>query len=93
MDLVELKQLVAQGESDRLEFKKSTGELKVGMQTLWAMLNGSGGMVEEELNSWYTDHDLWPKDLSFKTFKKFFTICISTMVFDLGNGIIAKDED
>ena len=45
MDLMELKQLVAQGESDRLEFKKTTGELKAGMQTLCAMLNGSGGMV------------------------------------------------
>jgi ATP-dependent DNA helicase RecG len=45
MDLAELKQLVDQGESDRLEFKKTTGELKAGMQALCAMLNGSGGMV------------------------------------------------
>jgi len=45
MDPAELNQLVAQGESDRLEFKKTTGELKAGMQTLCAMLNGSGGMV------------------------------------------------
>lgn len=45
MDLAELGQLVAQGESDCLEFKKTTGELKAGMQTLSAMLNGSGGMV------------------------------------------------
>ena len=34
MDLSELNQLVAQGESDRLEFKKTTGELKAEMQTL-----------------------------------------------------------
>jgi ATP-dependent DNA helicase RecG len=45
MDVAELKQLVSEGESDRLEFKKSTGELKAGMRTLCAMLNGSGGMV------------------------------------------------
>ena len=45
MDLAELGQLVAQGESDCLEFKKTTGELKAGMHTLSAMLNGSGGMV------------------------------------------------
>jgi len=45
MDLAELKQLVDQGESDCLEFKKTTGELKAGMQTLCAMFNGSGGMV------------------------------------------------
>ena len=41
-------------------------------------------MFEEELDSWYSDQDLWPKDLSFKNFKRFFTICVSTMVFDLG---------
>ena len=50
-------------------------------------------MFEEELYSWYTDPDLWPKDLSFKTFKKFFTIHVSTMVFDLGKGMIEREED
>ena len=50
-------------------------------------------MFEEELNSWYTDPDLWPKDLSFKTFKKFFTIQIATMVFDLGKAVIVTEED
>ncbi|RPI71739.1 MAG: hypothetical protein EHM45_23140, partial [Desulfobacteraceae bacterium] len=33
------------GESQTLEFKRSTGELKGGMQTLCAFLNGSGGML------------------------------------------------
>jgi hypothetical protein len=50
-------------------------------------------MFEEELYSWYTDLDLWPKDRSFKTFKKFFTIHVSTMVFDLGKGMIVREED
>lgn len=45
MDLEELRQLVAQGESDRLEFKKTTGELKDGMSGVCAMLNGRGGKV------------------------------------------------
>ena len=49
-------------------------------------------MFEEELYSWYTDPTMWPKDLSFKTFKKFFTIQVSSMVFDLGKGMIIKDE-
>jgi len=43
-----LKQLLAllrQGEGPALEFKRSTGELKEGMQTLCAFLNGSGGTV------------------------------------------------
>ena len=50
-------------------------------------------MFEEELNSWYADPELWPKDLSFKSFKKFFEINISTVVYDLGKGAIEKDED
>jgi len=50
-------------------------------------------MFVEELNSWYTDPALWPKDLSFATFEKFFTIHVSTMVFDLGFGKIVKDEE
>ena len=45
MDLEELRQLVAQGESERLEFKKTTGELKDGMAGVCVMLNGQGGRV------------------------------------------------
>lgn len=50
-------------------------------------------MFEEELNSWYTDPRMWPRDRSFETFKKFFTIHVTTMVYDLGKGMIEKDED
>jgi hypothetical protein len=50
-------------------------------------------MFEEELNSWYTDPDMWPKDRSFETFKRFFTVLVTTMVYDLGKGPIEKDED
>jgi len=45
MDLDQLRALVAGGESERLEFKKSTGELKEGVQSLCAFLNGKGGQV------------------------------------------------
>ena len=41
----QLAALVEEGEGPALEFKRSTGELKEGMQTLCAFLNGSGGMV------------------------------------------------
>ena len=41
----ELAQLIKRNEGPRLEFKKSTGELKEGLQTLCAFLNGKGGMV------------------------------------------------
>ena len=45
MNLEQLRQLVAEGESERLEFKKSTGELRGGMDTLCGMLNANGGQV------------------------------------------------
>jgi ATP-dependent DNA helicase RecG len=45
VDLAALQALVAEGESERLEFKKSTGDLKGGLETLCAFLNGDGGRV------------------------------------------------
>ena len=50
-------------------------------------------MFEEELNSWYTDPDRWPNDRTFKTFAKFFTVHLSRMVFDLGKGMIIREEN
>src|SRR5947209_2610741 len=45
MDLEKLWELVALGESDQSEFKKTTGELKGGLETVCAFLNGQGGRV------------------------------------------------
>jgi ATP-dependent DNA helicase RecG len=45
MNLHELKRLVAKGESDRVEFKKSTGQRAEAAKTVCAMLNGLGGFV------------------------------------------------
>jgi hypothetical protein len=50
-------------------------------------------MFHEELDSWCPDRCMWPKDLSFKTFKKFFEVNISTVVFDLGKGPIEKEDE
>ncbi len=44
-DLKDLHQVLAAGEGPTLEFKRSTGELKEGLQTVCAFLNDSGGMV------------------------------------------------
>jgi ATP-dependent DNA helicase RecG len=44
-NLKQLSALLRQGEGPALEFKRSTGELKEGMQTLCAFLNGTGGMA------------------------------------------------
>ena len=45
MNLSELKALVASGESERLEFKRSTGQRTQATKTVCAMLNGLGGFV------------------------------------------------
>lgn len=44
-NLKQLSALLRQGEGSALEFKRSTGELKEGMQTLCAFLNGSAGTL------------------------------------------------
>lgn len=45
MELVELEKIVAAGESDTVEFKKSTGLLSRAGETLCGFLNGKGGRV------------------------------------------------
>ena len=45
MKLDELKELIAGGESDRLEFKETTGQRGEACRTLCAFLNGDGGTV------------------------------------------------
>ena len=45
MDRIELEHHVRQGESETLEVKKSTAQLRRAMETLCGMLNGSGGRV------------------------------------------------
>lgn len=45
MNLEELRNVVAKGESETVEFKRTTGELEGGLRTVCAMLNGRGGFV------------------------------------------------
>lgn len=45
MNTEELHELVRSGESDRVEFKKTTGQRSEGVRTVCAMLNGVGGFV------------------------------------------------
>lgn len=45
MNLAQLKKLIAKREGYPLEFKATTGELKEGLQTICAFLNGKGGKV------------------------------------------------
>ena len=45
MTLAEVEALAADGESETLELKKSTGELNTGVRSVCAMLNHRGGRV------------------------------------------------
>src|SRR5262245_66288392 len=45
VNLQELMTMVARGESERREFKKSTGQRTEAMRTVCALLNGLGGFV------------------------------------------------
>ncbi len=45
MDIDQLKSLIAQGESETLEFKTSTAQIRAAFETLCAFLNGKGGAV------------------------------------------------
>ncbi len=45
MTLVELKELIARGESEAIEFKETTGQRGEACRTLCAFLNGKGGVV------------------------------------------------
>ncbi|MBW2606920.1 MAG: hypothetical protein JRD05_04710 [Deltaproteobacteria bacterium] len=44
MTLAEIERLIAKGESETLELKRTTGQIKRVAETLWAFLNGKGGM-------------------------------------------------
>jgi ATP-dependent DNA helicase RecG len=45
MNLKELKVIVGKGESDRVEFKRSTGQRTEAAKTVCALANGLGGFV------------------------------------------------
>jgi ATP-dependent DNA helicase RecG len=45
MNLAKIKKIVMQGESDSVEFKKTTGQLRSAFETVCAFLNGEGGIV------------------------------------------------
>ncbi len=45
MTFEKLQRLIADGENANIELKKTTGELKEGMHTACAFLNGAGGWL------------------------------------------------
>ncbi len=49
-------------------------------------------LFEEELNSWYTDPDLWPRNRSAALFKQWCIFELHTVVHDTGGPPIGDDE-
>ena len=49
-----------------------------------------GALFEHELDAWYMDRAFWPKDHSFKVFKKVFNVRFCSIVMDPGKGSIEK---
>lgn len=50
------------------------------------------GLFEEELESWYTDENLWPKKRDRKTFNEWFDVEYHTIIIDIAEGPIEDDE-
>ena len=51
-----------------------------------------GEAFARTLNGWHTDQTAWPKDRSFRAFKKWFTIEMHTVIEDLVDHPLQDDE-
>lgn len=49
-------------------------------------------LFESELEGWYTDPDLWPKNRTFALFKKWFEVECHTVLIDTVGGLIVDDD-
>ena len=51
-----------------------------------------GALFESELEGWYTDESLWPKERDYKTFKGWLEVECHSVVLDTVGGQIFDDE-
>ena len=49
-------------------------------------------LFESELEDWYTDETLWPKNRDYKTFKEWFEVECHSVIMDTVGGEIYDDE-
>lgn len=57
----------------------------------WIELNYQQ-LFESELDSWYTDPELWPQDRTLELFRAWFEIDCHTTIVDTVGGEIYEDE-
>jgi len=61
---------------------------------MWQIIEGCyEDIFANELYSWYTDEDLWPENRSFELFKEWFDIKAHSMIYDLVDDEIVKEEE
>ena len=49
-------------------------------------------LFEEELNGWYTDPDLWPRDRSLNKLKEWCSFELNSVVIDTGTSPLEDDD-
>ena len=49
-------------------------------------------IFRNELNDWYTDQVLWPKDRSFEVFQEWFAFDVHASVFDLAESPLKRTK-
>ena len=49
-------------------------------------------LFESELEGWYTDPDLWPKNRTYTLFKEWFEVECHTVLYDTCDGPIFDDD-
>ena len=57
----------------------------------WIELN-CDALFESELDGWYTDEELWPKNRSLKLFRDWFDVECHTVIVDTVDSPIEDDE-
>lgn len=51
-----------------------------------------GALWESELEGWYTDQALWPRDRTLKKFDQWFEVECHTVLIDTVDGVLVDDE-
>jgi predicted HTH transcriptional regulator len=85
MDLQELNDLLRAGESDPVEFKKTTGQLREGRRNVCAMLNGVGGFALFGITpaGWIDGRTLLPRRA--RTCKNMQSTCATAKIWKFPN--------
>jgi hypothetical protein len=48
------------------------------------------GRIQEQLDGWYTDESVWPKDRTLKVFQQWFECRLHSVVLDTGSGRLSR---